>query len=130
MRKAAKPGGFNAHSLFVEPTEHGPSSYFPEIEAFLREYLEEGWTIEAESEIHASKPGESTNGKTFYQKSVLLRKPEGSENPTDSSENLRGRDSDPSERNSASVARRTGDSVRAALSREPDSDIGTISDSS
>jgi hypothetical protein len=78
MMKYTQPGGYNVHSLFLSQTQHNPQLYFPEVDNFMNLYTRNGWSIEAESEICESKSWKEENGRIFYQKSILFRKPQNS----------------------------------------------------
>lgn len=74
MRKWTKPEGFNAVSFYVGRTHPIPGMFYPSEQELIRAYEAEDWKIVVQSEICPSKPGESTNGETFYQKAILFRK--------------------------------------------------------
>jgi hypothetical protein len=74
MQERTLPGGFNAFSYFTDATEHKPEFFYPSTEELENSYLDRGWTTVIQSEICPSKPGESTNGRIMYQKSILFQK--------------------------------------------------------
>jgi 2-polyprenyl-3-methyl-5-hydroxy-6-metoxy-1,4-benzoquinol methylase len=76
MQSFTYPGGYNAFSFFIDQTVHGPEFFYPSIQELEAYYTERRWTVEVQSEICPSQPGESTNGRVMYQKSMLFRKPE------------------------------------------------------